>query len=606
MSKKIISGIIFPVLLVVYSFLLINQGIVMSDPGYNYANFLYFNKLDSMWKYSTLLSNLFGHCMTYLPLGQTMIGLNIYTGIIKLSIALITYFVLTKVFSMKPGVIFIGELVALGYCWCPTALLYNYISYLLFTLAAIFICVAVKTEKLRYYFLAGICLGVNVFVRLPNIAEVCLIFAVWFYCVIKKIDLKSILRITFVCIGGFASSIVIILGIIAVTFGIKEYFFGVIEILNMPQSASNYSLMEMVRGDIYIYSQNIKWLSIAATVIIPGMILFYLFRKQSRVVRWIAYILINVVLVFIWHKMGLFEFTYYNYRSIENIGVFLLILSGLISAYIMFFGGKDYVKRTVAAISLIIILVSPLGSNNYLFSAFNNLFFVAPFTFSTVYEYLEKTIKNKSDRAYKVIFEPMMLTASFILAFASVQGIAFGATFVFRDGISGEKRTECVNDIDALVGMNTRDENAEQLRDLYKFICDNELINSEVVLYGDIPGIAFSFHMTPAISSTWPDLDSYAVDKFTNELCRIESDESTAELPIIISGINLDNQIEKQKILLDYIDKNGYTVVFENEKYILYQSDMAIITDVQPNTENDVDDSYDEEENLLTDDELSI
>ena len=160
MDKRSVKlpGWIFPVLLTVYSLLLVNQGVTVTDTGYNYGNFIHFESLDGMWKFSTYLATAIGSFFTKLPFGSTMLGLNVYTGLVKASIALVTYFFCVKLFEMPKGVAFLAELVALGFCWCPTALLYNYVTYLLFTLGTLLLCLAVKTGKTRWYVLAGVCL----------------------------------------------------------------------------------------------------------------------------------------------------------------------------------------------------------------------------------------------------------------------------------------------------------------------------------------------------------------------------------------------------------------------------------------------------------------
>lgn len=185
-TKSFMKKLGFPILLLVYSLFLVNQGITVTDTGYNYGNFVNFDSLDVMWKFSTYLANVVGSLFTKLPLGETMIGLNIYTGLIKAFTSIIIYYICVYEFDMKSCLVFLSQLMALGYCWCPTALLYNYCTYLLFDLGAILICIAAKRNKFRYYLIAGICLGLNVMVRLPNLAEIALIFAVWYYSFVTK------------------------------------------------------------------------------------------------------------------------------------------------------------------------------------------------------------------------------------------------------------------------------------------------------------------------------------------------------------------------------------------------------------------------------------
>ena len=182
-----ITRILFPIILVIYALMNINEGVTVTDTGYNYANFIYFDSMDDMWKFSTYLSSAIGAMLTKLPLGQSMLGLNFYTGLFKVFSALLAYFFFLKVCKFRREVVFVGEMIALGFCWCPTALIYNYLTYLLFCVGAMCIYVALIKEKRKYFILAGIALGLNVFVRLPNVAEVALIVVVWFAAVLGVI-----------------------------------------------------------------------------------------------------------------------------------------------------------------------------------------------------------------------------------------------------------------------------------------------------------------------------------------------------------------------------------------------------------------------------------
>ena len=44
--------------------------------------------------------------------------------------------------------------------------------------------------------------------------------------------------------------------------------------------------------------------------------------------------------------------------------------------------------KLIGCISLVIILVTPLGSNNYVWPILNNLFFIAPVTFWMIYRFV--------------------------------------------------------------------------------------------------------------------------------------------------------------------------------------------------------------------------
>ena len=117
-----------------------------------------------------------------LPGAATLRGANIYTGFILGIIGLTVYLVLKKEYDAR--YIFLGEFIALCFCWIPTGILYNYLSYFFMIIGALLLYKGIMKDSGRYYFLAGLVLGINVFVRIPNIMQMALILALWFVCFI--------------------------------------------------------------------------------------------------------------------------------------------------------------------------------------------------------------------------------------------------------------------------------------------------------------------------------------------------------------------------------------------------------------------------------------
>ena len=76
--------------------------------------------------------------------------------------------------------IFIGELMALGLCWCPSTILYNYLTYLIMDAGVILLYKGIVENNRRYYVAAGVLLGMNVAVRMPNVVQAAFIVAVWY------------------------------------------------------------------------------------------------------------------------------------------------------------------------------------------------------------------------------------------------------------------------------------------------------------------------------------------------------------------------------------------------------------------------------------------
>lgn len=211
------------VLMMFYPLRHIGWGLDLADTGYSYANFQYMGTehMDSMWLFSTYLTNAAGNLLTKLPRADTLMGMNLYTGLSASILALTGYFFCTRKLKMPKAIAFAGEMTALSLCWCPTATLYNYLTYLFFLISSVLLYLGLTmdekhcTEKGRfmegkhsrdknrsmeerisrkkkgYLMGAGAFLGANVLVRFSNLPEMGMILAVWVYDMICTLEERA-------------------------------------------------------------------------------------------------------------------------------------------------------------------------------------------------------------------------------------------------------------------------------------------------------------------------------------------------------------------------------------------------------------------------------
>ena len=161
-----------------------------------------------------------------------------------------------------------------------------------------------------------------------------------------------------------------------------------------------------------------------------------------------------------------------------------------------------------------------------------------------------------------------MFTMVVVLLF--IQGGLFHFGYSFFDGADGTPR-DSQTSIKKAAHMVTTDYNAETLDELQQVLLDEKLMDTKVILFGGIPGIAYLFDMEPAIDTTWPDLDSYAIKNFDDQLMEISV--SDAPTPTIIVGKEMaeySNIGTKYDILLDYIVNHDYNKVFESDRFIVF------------------------------------
>ena len=162
---EVITGILFPVAILLFCFIKVNQGADITDSTYSLTNFSFADKMDVMWYVSTFYANVIGSLLIKLPMGNTLLMMNVYTGVFKAATALIGYFFFTKTVKAPRELSFIGTIAAVGLCWCPTTILYNYLTYLLFLAAVVSLYKGIVSDRIAPLVVAGFLLGTNVWVR---------------------------------------------------------------------------------------------------------------------------------------------------------------------------------------------------------------------------------------------------------------------------------------------------------------------------------------------------------------------------------------------------------------------------------------------------------
>ncbi len=577
-----LEELIFPMMLLLWPLIKVTSGVDVSDSTYSLGNYLYPDTVQGMWRVSTYLSNGFGALLVRLPGGTTLLGANIYTGLVASAIALICYYALRGDFTAP--VLWVGEMLAIGLCWIPTGILYNYMTYLLFTVGAILIYRAVRDDSSLMLCLAGIALGLNVFVRVPNVTEASLIVAVWAGIIIrtkiqgkgsdKKAISGSIVRATGYCLLGYCVGVCIPLVVIVARFGTAGIMEMIDGLTGISGTDDTYSAAAMILSTISSYARSLKWSAIVVAVIFTGTLMFAAFNKNGYI-KWIKRLIyvgvIALMLRFFWGR-GMFTLKYYeDYTAMYEWGMILIILAWICAVTVLVRKDYNLLVKLYAVIAIVILLITPLGSNNNTYQNLNNMFLVVPFELYVTGGWLSRGAHQM--RMNGVLYGcnfPWMSTVIAIICVTFIQVSLFHAGFVFRDGMDGTARDTKVTGIASLAGMKTTDKNAIALEGLAGAIGSDV---SQSVYWGDCPGLAYILRIPSAISSSWPDLDSYPTTTFESQLMDIGTGgvDSVAVIWRKLPEPSGINGSEKQDILSDYIASRHLEAVYENDEYIVYR-----------------------------------
>ena len=297
-----------------------------------------------------------------------------------------------------------------------------------------------------------------------------------------------------------------------------------------------------------------------------------------------------LVLIRWWHAIGVFNIKYYTYESMFQWVAVFLILTIIAGFYVLFSKKCTRNEKLLASMTLILIGITPLGSNNHLYPNMNNMFLVFPFGLScfwqfwrNLWEYGEILIGKKERR---VSLFPIRMMLAVFLGVTSLQCLLFGAVFTFRDGMSGEKRDTKIEKNTVLKGMTTNAPLAEAIESLTEYVETEGLSDRRIILYGQVPALSYMLDMQPAISTSWPDLPSYHYEVMAEDMGKLKSGASEEVRPLIILGDGPERWIrgeelteeerarymlnEKWEMLYEYMAEQGYERVYENEMFFVY------------------------------------
>lgn len=727
---------IFVVVLALYPLRHIGWGLDLWDTGYNYANFQYMGTehMDPMWLFSTYLSNVVGNLIMRLPNAGSLWGMNFFTGLFVSLLALMGFFFCYRVLKMPGWIAFVGELLAVSLCWCPTALLYNYLTYVLFLVCVILLYRGLIRDKKWCLFAAGVCLGANVLVRFSNLPEAAMILAVWAYDFIlwleskrkdteeketekkdtKKKDIKGkdaeekdikeketgekntkeqetrrfwsrISRHTLWCLLGYLAALAVLYVYIQIRYGMGQYIAGVMRLFAMTENATDYKATSMLMGMVNAYVENLYWVVRIGMIVFGGMILIVLsgllkgmldrysarfdeakikavdlsvrifmglfglviagllyyqgflvqllsgsvsvrqFGKLSLTLIMftaLAYFtgerafstLLGLGLLGWLYFRGFCSLAFYSYDSILRPGILFLMLTMLIALIRIFHPKCPKEEKLISGLVLLVVLITPIGSNNGVYPSLNNLFIAAPYTLWLSFRFLrnisEKRFKLsglselsakgvlavppfKGFQGGRVVLPAKGALAAFLLMCCFQFGL-FGFNFVFAEATGVQNALSFVENNKVLKNIRMSADKALWMSELSAYVDENDLQGQEVILYGKIPSLSYYLQM-PSAFNPWSDLDSYSVEQMSLDLTEtahgMEPEDSR---PVIIvereyiawmtggasalkelgAGEWRINEIardQKWVLLLEFMEEHGYEQDFSNGKFTVYR-----------------------------------
>ncbi len=625
--------VFFTIVLFLYPFRHIHIGLDLWDTGYSYANFLYMglDHMDPMWLFSTYLANAVGHILTLLPGGETLLGMNFYTGLFVSALALIGYYFCTRKLRIPGPVVFLGEFMALSLCWCPTSVLYNYITYVFYLFSVVFLYKGLAERKNKFLFVAGIFLGTNVLVRFSNLAQAAMIVGVWAYALICALeDVKKeevagkgriravagktwhyLWRDTLWCLGGYLAALAVSMGYMAIRYGLDAYVQGILQLFTMTEGATDYKPQAMIYALFESYIKNLYWFKRVFTF---GAIAFVIYNfckivlkltkldnKNARITSIIRVvgramcILIGLVMCSWMLKNNFFSLNYALYHSMQSPVIVFFMLVMILAVVNVLFRPIPKEEKLISGLVLLIIIITSLGSNNGVFPSKNNLFIAAPFA---LWQFIRIGMEWKQIkiRSLELSLFPLKAVLGVFIGLVLCQSVGFGTRFVFVETRGATDTVAQVTNNEVLQGIRMSPERARWMEEITAYVQEQELQGREVILYGQVPSLSFYLQM-PSAFNPWSDLRSFtparmeeSMEQVSNELKGLQEaqpDTVASKAPVVIVERNYYESVKglspeeipsddggaarKWMLIAEFMDTFGYENTFSNEKFIVFE-----------------------------------
>lgn len=437
-----------------------------------------------------------------------------------------------------------------------------------------------KNKVLFLLFLSGICSGLNVFIRLPNV--ITLSFALIPVVVTLLCDAsmpsKKIVTQCVCFISGWLASICVVLFFMKVT-GYIEYYLDTLILLREmavdPNGHHGLKLLITLLKDNHI---DVCKYTIKFFVAICGMLLV-IAMIPWKIIRYI--VAVGIALCFI--RFVVIEQPYYKYICVIAGMCYVVLAAQLINMY----KKRDCkVKATIYTSILGMFICVPLGSNNGIKNIIFSLWLSLPLILERMYGLSAVTNKKifhrLSNQYMHYLTNALTLGGKLLIIVPFVYISIYHAwTYTYRDSRS---RFSMVYPIqhEKLEYVYTTKERANVVQELLHEM-DKYVGKYEYLLAFDVAStLHYVYTWKPYLYSTWEFL--FEPQLFANILKRAEKEHT---LPLVVKTketlITLDwprrnnpyvlnsNRYYGDRTIVEYfIKKHGYSMQWENDTFEIW------------------------------------
>ncbi len=491
--------------------------------------------------------------------------------IFLLYILLYIIFLLLSTFTTKKLLLFFLLLAEVFVNIDPCVVSYYYLlTTLLFLIGLFFLYKGLTTNRLFLLFIGGAIIGMNIFVRLPNILGIFLFLIIIYYDIsIGILQYRKIFKKIVVFILGYLFAIVSILFFMKMIGHYDLYVSNISFLLGLTgDSSPDHGIRGLVGLVFREHYYAIKY----------GALLFIIFISLLLSEKYWIYNKLNIFSIVFSSILLSFLMIYLsNINTLNYYGVYSGI-TGLIYGCLLWIAYKKFKEypefSTIAFSSFLLMELIPLGSAAYQYHTVEGMYLAIPVIMIYLYSlrkisYRHFNVSKKGVHAFRAIITITIIVFSMII-------------INYYRAPDGEiKRWQMFYSIDhpRLIGVFVTKERAETLNELITALNKYQKNFSYILTYEQISTVAYLSNLPPYINTTYPFF--WSSNKVEKEL-KLASLQKT--LPIVVrakSNTTLKGWPKKYKlidrkknernrvrvVLERFLKQNRYLIIWKNKNF---------------------------------------
>jgi hypothetical protein len=392
---------------------------------------------------------------------------------------------------------------------------YNSLTALFYVLSVYFLIKGLRDNKLYLIGISAFILGLNIFIRLPNILGCLLILGIFLYGYLNRSPLLLQTKQAIIFLIGYLISILTALSTMYLLGHLVGYVSAIKDTFLMFNDPLGHHGSNRLT---YILIDNHEWvLHMLSLILFASTVLLFILTISSKFgfVKLQTGIIILIGFVLLYWCWDYYRYWFDIIAAVLGLLYFILLLSILILP-------KDRKElRLISFTALLILVLVPLGSNNGIRNSVYGMYLSIPLVFCYITTVSSSTINKITGRLAKRSTDLKEIQSNFFIVMAIsvllLLSMRSAYHFTYRDANDRWKMSHSINH-HLLKGVLTTDDRAQVVEELLKVLSKYVKQDDYLLAYEQISLIHFLTKTKPYLFNSWPML--YSPPQFERSLNR--------------------------------------------------------------------------------------